>query len=186
MDKRGAGTYLQSMTEQNRQPSRVAALAGVLLFALAAPASAGCAGSVQTGHGDSPLALAQRCGTTVQQLRLANPAIDMNRPLRGQIVQVPGQQPPKYIPDSVNRGVAPAPVPLTPFGQSPAYRRHSRSLIQRSSVEGGSAYTVRRGDTLSALARQANVPLDALLAANPGVDPRNLAVGQRIVVPQTD
>lgn len=182
-------TYLQPMTRSPTRPSSIAlpALAGALFLVAAPPASAaGCGASVQTGHGDSPLALAQRCGTTVQQLRLANPDLDLNRPLQGQIVRIPGGRPPTYIPEAVRRGAAPAPAPLTPFGQSPAYRRHQKSLSRGSSVERGAIYTIRPGDTLSAIARSANVPLDALLEANPGVKPRALAVGQKIVVPSMD
>jgi len=179
-------TYFQTMTAPRNQPTFIAAFAAALVLTLAAPAmAAGCGGSVQTGHGDSSLALAQRCGTTVQRLRLANPGIDMNQPLKGQIVTVPGNQPPSYIPDSVRRGAAPAPAPLTPFGQSPTYRRYQKSLSHRSSLR-RNTYTIQRGDTLSAVAARANVPLGALLDANPGVNPRALAVGQRIVVPSMD
>ena len=177
-------TYFEGMTGSHAQPPSIAALAGALLLALAAPAAAaGCGGSVQTGHGGSALALAQRCGTTVQQLRLANPGIDMNRPLGGQIVKIPAGQPPGQVPGAVRRGAAPA--PSTPLAQSPAYRRHQRSLVARSGAEQGT-YTVRRGDTLGAIARRANVPLGALLDANPGVNPRALAVGQKIALPPVE
>ena len=45
-------------------------------------------------------------------------------------------------------------------------------------------WTVRRGDTLSLIARHQGTTLAALLAANPGLDPRRpLLVGQRLTVP---
>ena len=190
VEKPAPCTYFPSMTRSNDQPSRNLAAAGclasALLLAAGLPAAAaGCGGSVQTGHGDSPLALANRCGTTVQQLRLANPGIDMNKPLRGQIIKVPGNRPPSYVPDSVSRGAAPAPAPLTPFGQSPTRRQYQKSL-SRQKKAGPGTYTVRRGDTLSGIARRSNVALPALVDANPGIDPRRLAVGQKIVVPSMD
>ncbi|MFY0990312.1 LysM peptidoglycan-binding domain-containing protein [Halomonas sp. C05BenzN] len=47
----------------------------------------------------------------------------------------------------------------------------------------GNWVTVQRGDTLGALARRGGVPLERLQRFNPGVDPRRLAVGQRLLMP---
>ena len=44
-------------------------------------------------------------------------------------------------------------------------------------------YTVRRGDTLSKIAREEGVGLGAILRANPGLDPDVIQVGQEIVLP---
>lgn len=44
-------------------------------------------------------------------------------------------------------------------------------------------YTVRNGDTMSAIALRNNISLDALLAANPGVDPASLPIGTVLVIP---
>lgn len=46
------------------------------------------------------------------------------------------------------------------------------------------AYTIRAGDTFFQIARRYGISLDALLRANPGVDPDRLYVGQIICVPQ--
>jgi tetratricopeptide (TPR) repeat protein len=43
--------------------------------------------------------------------------------------------------------------------------------------------TVRAGDTPAAIARKYGVKLDALLAANPGLNPKRLKVGQSITIP---
>jgi len=48
---------------------------------------------------------------------------------------------------------------------------------------GGNFYTIRAGDTLFAISRRFNVPLDDLLEANPGIDPNRLMIGQRICIP---
>jgi tetratricopeptide (TPR) repeat protein len=45
------------------------------------------------------------------------------------------------------------------------------------------AYVVRTGDTPYSIARKNGVKLDALLAANPGLDPRRLRVGQSLNLP---
>jgi LysM repeat protein len=44
-------------------------------------------------------------------------------------------------------------------------------------------YTVRPGETLASISRAQNIRMDALLAANPGVDPKRLKIGQTIKVP---
>jgi LysM repeat protein len=44
-------------------------------------------------------------------------------------------------------------------------------------------YTIRPGDTIYKLAAQFNVPVDAILSANPGLYPYNLLIGQQIMIP---
>ncbi len=45
------------------------------------------------------------------------------------------------------------------------------------------AYTVKSGDTLSQIAEKFNVSLDALMQANPNVDPNGMSVGQTLKIP---
>ncbi|WP_404341667.1 LysM peptidoglycan-binding domain-containing protein [Vreelandella venusta] len=52
-----------------------------------------------------------------------------------------------------------------------------------ASAIGGNWVEIRRGDTLGQLAARANVPLERLERFNPGVDPRRLIVGQRLLIP---
>jgi peptidoglycan endopeptidase LytF len=51
------------------------------------------------------------------------------------------------------------------------------------SCPGGTLYTIQAGDTFFALSQRFNVSLDAILAANPGVDPQNLQIGQTVCIP---
>ncbi|MCG8515490.1 MAG: DUF3794 domain-containing protein [Halanaerobiales bacterium] len=44
-------------------------------------------------------------------------------------------------------------------------------------------YVVQPGDTLWKIARRYRTTVDALIAANPGIDPNNLMIGQKICVP---
>ncbi|HEY8462454.1 MAG TPA: LysM peptidoglycan-binding domain-containing protein [Bacillota bacterium] len=48
---------------------------------------------------------------------------------------------------------------------------------------GGTLYTIRSGDTFYNLAVRFGLALQDLLAANPGVDPNRLAVGQTVCIP---
>lgn len=48
---------------------------------------------------------------------------------------------------------------------------------------GGFQYVIRSGDTFYSIARRYGISVEALVAANPGVDPDRLRVGQVICVP---
>ncbi len=60
----------------------------------------------------------------------------------------------------------------------------STSPIQIVSAQSsGPVYIVQDGDTLYGIALDFNVSLDALIAANPSIDPNLLAAGQQVVIP---
>ncbi len=44
-------------------------------------------------------------------------------------------------------------------------------------------YTIKSGDTLGAVADRFNVNLDALLAANPSVNPNGMRIGETLKIP---
>ena len=98
--------------------------------------------------GDTLFALAQRFGTTVQAIIAANPGIDPLRLQIGQVICIPR--------------VAPPPVPCP----------------------GGTLYTIRAGDTIFALAQRFGTTVQAIIAANPGIDPLRLQIGQVICIPR--
>lgn len=50
---------------------------------------------------------------------------------------------------------------------------------------GSFPYTIKAGDTFYQIARTFGISLNALIAANPGVDPNRLFIGQVICVPTT-
>ncbi len=47
----------------------------------------------------------------------------------------------------------------------------------------GFYYTIRAGDTLFLLSQRFGVSVDAIIRANPGIDPNNLQIGQVICIP---
>lgn len=49
-----------------------------------------------------------------------------------------------------------------------------------SAVPADGSHSIQTGETLSAVSRRYNITLDALLAANPGINPKTLKVGQKI------
>ncbi|MCL6560644.1 MAG: LysM peptidoglycan-binding domain-containing protein [Firmicutes bacterium] len=56
-------------------------------------------------------------------------------------------------------------------------------MSQQISCPGGTLYTIRTGDTFFSLARRFNTTVEAIMAANPGVSPTNLQIGQVICIP---
>lgn len=57
------------------------------------------------------------------------------------------------------------------------------SHIQQSCPPGSTPYVIRSGDTFFEIARRNNISLQALINANPGVDPNRLFIGQVICIP---
>ncbi|HAN86723.1 MAG: LysM domain-containing protein [Bacillota bacterium] len=99
--------------------------------------------------GDTFYALARRYGITVEAIMAANPGVDPRRLQIGQLICIPAAAPP------------------TP----PVF------------CPGGTPYVIQRGDTLYRLAQRYGTTVDALLRANPGIDPMNLQIGQLICIP---
>ena len=69
-----------------------------------------------------------------------------------------------------------------PGGGSEAETSDASASSSSASTTVGS-YTIQPGDNFAKIAEQYRVSLQALLDANPGVDPRRLQIGQSIVLP---
>lgn len=112
---------------------------------------------------------------TNQSLRLALGQAAQQAAARNPQAQQPQAQPNQPLGGAVNQGGqgqnplrAPTPqtgVPAAP--QQPAIRVH----------------VIRSGDTPSSIARRYGVSLDAVMKANPNLNPRKLQVGQKVNVP---
>lgn len=57
--------------------------------------------------------------------------------------------------------------------------------IERACPSGSFPYIIKSGDTLYQLARTYNTTVEAILAINPGINPNNLQIGQRICIPES-
>ena len=93
--------------------------------------------------------IAARHGLFVNDLIAANPGVDPQRLMAGQVLLIPG----------ANARATRASEPVT------------------------AKYTVRPDDTLWDIAANYGLSVDDLLAANSGVDPRRLMVGQQLAIP---
>lgn len=106
-----------------------------------------CSGRIYiVREGDTLSGIARRFRVSEAELRRANPLL-LVFGLRSGL--------PLCIPDSI-------PVPVCP---------------------GGFIYTIRAGDTFSTIAARYRITVDALLRANPGVNPNRLFIGQQICIP---
>ena len=64
----------------------------------------------------------------------------------------------------------------TNHSQQLAARSHETSALEKT-------HTVRAGESLYSIAQKYGVRLSALSAANPGIDPKRLRIGQTLVIP---
>ena len=107
--------------------------------------------------GDTLWLIAQRYGVSWQAIAAANPGIDPWWLAVGQelVIPAPGSQPPGQ----------------PPSGQPP------------QPPSAGTRYVVRPGDTLYLIGQRFGLSWQAIAAANPGINPWWLAVGQELVIP---
>lgn len=72
--------------------------------------------------------------------------------------------------------------PQPPAGPPNPPRQVSNS-VNNPTVAAARTYLVQPGDTLASIAKKCRVRLDALMKANPGVDPKKLRVGKPLNLP---
>lgn len=71
----------------------------------------------------------------------------------------------------------PTPLPPSDFSSTPT------PPLTSPTPASASTYAVKKGDTLTAIAKAHNVSLSALQKANPGVNPNRLKIGQSLKIP---
>lgn len=181
----------------------------VLLASLATTSSAfaaSCGSSVTVVNGDTLRKIADRCGTSVAALRLANPEIGWgNLIYPGQVLQLPGTilgTDGGYFIYIVARGDTLKGLAIR-FGTTVQALLAANPNITNANViyEGqrltvyvntpppppppsGGVYYAQAGDTLRKIAAKFNTTVDALLRANPQIsNPNVIYAGQAISIP---
>lgn len=93
-------------------------------------------------------------------------------------------------PSAVGRGPTEAPPPTLPGRVYPAPTNRVPVVTSQRTTPATPprpaptrTYVIQRGDTPSRIAQRFNLRVETLLAANPGVDPRRLKVGQPLNIP---
>ena len=115
-------------------------------------------------RGDTLYSIARLCRSSVGAMARANRLTDARTIEVGRRLIVPGRS-------------ASVPAFHRVARVEPAPRRAERVPVAVS------GYRIERGDTLYSLARWAGVSLGALLAANPGIDPRRIEIGDLVRLP---
>ena len=185
-------------------------LAAVLLALFASTSSAfaaGCGTSVTVASGDTLLKIANRCGTTVSALKLANPEVGSgNLIYPGQVLQLPGAilgTDGGFFIYIVSRGDTLKSLAAR-FGTTVDSLLAANPEIANANLiyEGqrlkvyvsappppppppsGQVYYVQSGDTLRKIASKFSTTVDAILKVNPQIgNPNVIYVGQAITIP---
>jgi len=186
-------------------------LGAVLLASFASTSAvlaAGCGSNVIVESGDTLLKIANRCGTTVSALKLANPQIGSgNLIYPGQSLMLPGTilgSDGGYFIYIVARGDSLKGLAIR-FGTTVEALLAANLAITNPNViyegqhlkvydpqtpppapppPGGQAYYVQCGDTLRKIASKFSVTVDAILRVNPQIsNPNVIYVGQAINIP---
>lgn len=58
--------------------------------------------------------------------------------------------------------------------------KEAAAVAATAALPADSSHTIQSGETLSAVSRRYKIPVDDLVAANPGINPKTLKVGQKI------
>lgn len=153
--------------------------------------------------GDTLFSIASRYRTTVEAILRVNPGLDTNRLVVGQRICIPTVEVPPSCPDGTiytiavgdtlaniatrNRTSVEAIIRANPGLDPNRLFVGQQICIPRGEIPprcpGGTFYTIVLGDTLFSLALRYNTTVDAILRANPGLDPNRLFVGQQICIP---
>jgi len=170
--------------------------------ALYVPQGMGCACPVgnlyQIQQGDTYQSLAAFSGATIEEILALNPALALTGLIPGRYVCLPAveqapvpEEPEENIPETLP---APPPEEILP---TPSLDEISPAEIVEESLDEvlptetpssascsmGRLYRIEKGDILYDIARHSGVSVDALLAANTGLDPMHLQIGSYICIP---
>lgn len=171
-------------------------LAAVLLGLLAVSFGPGAARAAEPAaddavvyivkSGDRLADIAARYNTTAAAIMEANGLTDPDVIYSGQRLIIPGAAEAAVTPDST---AEPAATPGSTAEPDAAPGLGVVEAAVRGAAGGASGaadgipYTVALGDSLAKIARAHNVSVAALSAANPGINPNLLWVGQRLLIP---
>lgn len=133
--------------------------------------------------GDTLYSIARRTGTTVKAILVVNPQIkDPNMIYEGQVINIPKMPvPPKPTKPPCPPAPPTSPKPTPPKPTKPPC---PPAPPPPPSPPGMRKYVVRKGDTLSSIARRFNVTVEDILKVNPQIkDPNLIYPGQVIIIP---
>ena len=153
--------------------------------------------------GDTFFSLAQRFNTTVAAIQQANPNVDPNNLIVGEILCIPMGTPTVCPPGTQQYTVRAGDTFFSlaqRFNTTVAAIQQANPNVDPNNLQigqtlcipmgtsttcptGTQPYTIRSGDTFYSLAQRFNTTVEAIQRANPNVNPNNLQIGQVICIP---
>jgi LysM repeat protein len=150
--------------------------------------------------GDTLAGIASRLGIALADLQAANPGIDPGTLRVGQSIKLPANPdaPPPAAATATPKGSAtvraatatPEPQPTEPppteapaSPTAPAAQDTPAPGVTATPASLGQSYTVQDGDFPAKIADKFGISVDDLLAANPGINPTNMHIGDVIIIP---
>ena len=146
--------------------------------------------------GDTLAGIASRFGVSLEDLRAANPSIDASKISVGQVLKLPvspdaataasptpAAPPPTEIAPTLAPATEPPPTQAPPATSTPAPISDTPAPAATAPPSSGGTYVVQQGDFPAKIAEKLGITLEALLAANPGLNSTDLHIGQVLNLP---
>ncbi len=180
----GCGGGSTSGSAQNQSKIATATLPATLpepLILGQGAAQPGGGSTYAVRSGDTLAGIASRFGVSLEDLRAANPNIDAASLTVGQSIRLPQDASPPAAgastPEAAPTSAPPPPADTPTTAPAPAARATSAPQT------GATTYTVQQGDYPATIAAKFGITVEALLAANPGINPTGLHIGDVLNIP---
>jgi LysM repeat protein len=154
-------------------------------------AQPGGGSSYTVKDGDTLAGIAAKFGFSLDDLLAANPDVSASSLSIGQTLKLPAAPiaPTTILPTTAPATAAaktPAPATSAPTTEPATAAAPSDTPVPAATGTPsslGQTYTVQAGDYPATIAAKFGITVEALLAANPGIDPTNLQIGQVLIIP---
>lgn len=130
--------------------------------------------------GDTLYSIARNYNISTALLMRANMIDEPGALAPGMKLCIPGFE--NELPAAPGEGPNPLPTPSVP--QTPAPSVPQMPQQPENCNCKGTLHTIEAGDTLYMIAKKYRVNLNAIIDANPGVDPYNLRIGMQLCIPR--
>jgi len=133
--------------------------------------------------GDTLAGIAERFGVSLEDLLAANPGINPSALRAGDSVNLPSGTDTTPAASATQTPAEPEETPEPTATSEPAPTEEPAPSPTNTPTTGAQTYAVESGDIPGTIAGKFGITVEELLAANPGIDPTNLQIGQVLNIP---